>query len=279
VTQPCGQAVVKEGKNRERNPLSASRGSGQDEASVNYCWSRICLTPDGRYSREFAGIAQGNFGANVYVWTWAEDPVQASSLRSANPSLLYHWFSISRLTLLLPRSPEVARESVPTQAWEAGPGTREVAGTWKDLIPRFVETRWRANLTGQVRNIGRGGDRGGDGDLARKITVDVPRRILQPRGPSTHGDQLAILCFEVTRVARVGRQNPENSVDKRWCRVWSGTVEESHRLGQCDGWKILRPGAYDRRVTTAVAPATCRAKITVLDVKGRKSIPRLKHTH
>ena len=76
-----------------------------------------------------------------------------------------------------------------------------VAGTWKDLTDNV--NSMAGNLTGQVRNIAEVTTAVANGDLSRKITVDVRGEILQLKKPSTRWwtscDRFA---SEVTRVAR-----------------------------------------------------------------------------
>ncbi|HYC63517.1 MAG TPA: response regulator, partial [Reyranellaceae bacterium] len=76
-----------------------------------------------------------------------------------------------------------------------------VAGTWKDLTDsvNFMAT----NLTGQVRNIAEVTTAVANGDLSKKITVDVRGEILQLKETiNTMVDQLNGFAGEVTRVAR-----------------------------------------------------------------------------
>ena len=58
-----------------------------------------------------------------------------------------------------------------------------VAGTWKDLTDSV--NSMAGNLTAQVRNIAEVSTAIANGDLSRKITVDVRGEILQLRKPST----------------------------------------------------------------------------------------------
>ena len=58
-----------------------------------------------------------------------------------------------------------------------------VAGTWKDLTDNV--NSMASNLTGQVRNIAEVTIAVANGDLSRKITVDVRGEILQLKKPST----------------------------------------------------------------------------------------------
>ncbi|HSF68693.1 MAG TPA: HAMP domain-containing protein [Nitrospiraceae bacterium] len=76
-----------------------------------------------------------------------------------------------------------------------------VAGTWKDLTDSV--NAMASNLTGQVRNIADVTIAVANGDLSKKITVDVHGEILQLKDTiNTMVDQLRSFAAEVTRVAR-----------------------------------------------------------------------------
>src|ERR1700741_5418339 len=76
-----------------------------------------------------------------------------------------------------------------------------VAGTWKDLTAS-VNSMAR-NLTAQVRNIAEVATAVAQGDLSKKITVNVSGEILQLKETiNTMVDQLNAFAGEVTRVAR-----------------------------------------------------------------------------
>ena len=76
-----------------------------------------------------------------------------------------------------------------------------VAGTWKDLTDTV--NPMAANLTGQVRNIAEVTTAVANGDLSKKITVDVKGEILELKNTiNTMVDQLNSFASEVTRVAR-----------------------------------------------------------------------------
>src|SRR5207245_413189 len=76
-----------------------------------------------------------------------------------------------------------------------------VAGTWKDLTDS-VNSR-ASNLTAQVRNIADVTRAVANGDLSRKITVDVTLHVVLPNYTiNTMVDQLNAFASEVTRVAR-----------------------------------------------------------------------------
>src|SRR5438128_2004939 len=78
---------------------------------------------------------------------------------------------------------------------------RGVAGTWKDLTDGV--NSMASNLTGQVRNIAEVATAVAQGDLSKKITVNVSGEILQLKETlNTMVDQLNAFAGEVTRVAR-----------------------------------------------------------------------------
>src|SRR5207302_38489 len=95
----------------------------------------------------------------------------------------------------------VARE-VGTEGKLGGQAEVEgVAGTWKDLTDNV--NSMASNLTSQVRNIAEVTIAVANGDLSKKITVDVRGEILQLKETiNTMVDQLRSFAAEVTRVAR-----------------------------------------------------------------------------
>ncbi|HEX2100276.1 MAG TPA: HAMP domain-containing protein, partial [Candidatus Synoicihabitans sp.] len=108
---------------------------------------------------------------------------------------------VDRLNAFASEVSRVARE-VGTEGKLGGqavvPG---VAGTWKDLTDSV--NSMAGNLTGQVRNIAEVATAIANGDLSRKITVDVRGEILLLKETlNTMVDQLNAFAGEVTRVAR-----------------------------------------------------------------------------
>ncbi len=149
----------------------------------------------------------------------------------------------------------------------------DVAGTWKDLTDNV--NSMAGNLTAQVRNIGEVATAIANGDLSRKITVNVSGEILQLKETlNTMVDQLNAFASEVTRVAReVGTE---------------GKLGGQARVpGVAGTWKDLTDNVNSMagnltaqvrniaEVTTAVARGDLSRKITV-DVKGE--ILELKNT-
>src|SRR5437868_788981 len=78
---------------------------------------------------------------------------------------------------------------------------RGVAGTWKDVTDSG--NCMASNMTAQVRNIAEVTAAVANGDLSKKITVDVKGEILELKDTiNTMVDQLSSFASEVTRVAR-----------------------------------------------------------------------------
>src|SRR5205814_1416645 len=76
-----------------------------------------------------------------------------------------------------------------------------VGGAWKDLTDNV--NIMAGNLTNQVRDNAESTTEGQQGDLSKKITVDVQGEILELKNTiNTMVDQLNAFAKEVTRVAR-----------------------------------------------------------------------------
>jgi len=148
-----------------------------------------------------------------------------------------------------------------------------VAGVWKDLTDSV--NGMAGNLTGQVRNIAEVTTAVANGDLTKKVTVDVRGEILELKNTiNAMVDQLNSFASEVTRVAReVGTEG------------WLGG--QAQVRGVAGVWKDLTDNVNSMagnltdqvrniaEVTTAVANGDLSKTITV-DVKGE--ILQLKNT-
>jgi HAMP domain-containing protein/signal transduction histidine kinase/CheY-like chemotaxis protein len=148
-----------------------------------------------------------------------------------------------------------------------------VAGTWKDLTDSV--NSMASNLTGQVRNIAAVTTAVANGDLSKKITVDVKGEILELKDTiNTMVDQLRSFASEVTRVAReVGSEGKlGGQADVRGLAgVWKDLTDNVNFMASNLTTQVRNIAA----VTTAVATGDLSKKITV-DVKGE--ILELKNT-
>ena len=131
------------------------------------------------------------------------------------------------------------------------------------------------NLTAQVRNIAEVATAIADGDLSRKITVDVRGEILQLKETlNTMVDQLNRFAGEVTRVAREvgteGRLGGQANVPGV-AGTWKDLTDNVNSMAG----NLTAQVRNIAEVTTAVARGDLSRKITV-DVKGE--ILELKNT-
>ena len=148
-----------------------------------------------------------------------------------------------------------------------------VAGTWKDLTVSV--NSMAGNLTGQVRNIAEVTTAVANGDLSKKITVDVRGEILQLKDTiNTMVDQLRSFAAEVTRVAReVGSEGKlGGQADVRGVAgTWKDLTDNVNMMAG----NLTAQVRNIAEVTTAIANGDLSRKITV-DVKGE--ILKMKNT-
>ncbi len=167
----------------------------------------------------------------------------------------------------------VARE-VGTEGKLGGQARVEgVSGTWKDLTDSV--NSMAGNLTAQVRNIAQVTTAVANGDLSKKITVDVKGEILELKNTiNTMVDQLSSFASEVTRVAREvgteGRLGGQADV-KGVAGTWKDLTDSVNFMAS----NLTGQVRNIADVTTAVASGDLSKKITV-DVKGE--ILELKNT-
>jgi hypothetical protein len=140
-----------------------------------------------------------------------------------------------------------------------------VAGTWKDLTDSV--NSMASNLTGQVRNIAAVTTAVANGDLSKKITVDVKGEILELKDTiNTMVDQLSSFAAEVTRVAREvgteGKLGGQAQV-KGVAGTWKDLTDSVNSMASNLTAQVRNIAA----VTTAVANGDLSKKITV-DVRG-----------
>ncbi|MFN7131005.1 MAG: HAMP domain-containing protein, partial [Myxococcales bacterium] len=142
---------------------------------------------------------------------------------------------------------------------------RGVGGTWKDLTDSV--NLMASNLTDQVRNIAEVTTAVANGDLSRKITVDVKGEILELKNTiNTMVDQLNGFASEVTRVARevgtegiLGGQAEVRGVGG----TWKDLTDSVNRMAA----NLTTQVRSIANVVTAVATGDLKRKL-VLEVRG-----------
>ncbi len=262
------RVVGKEGKIHQRASLGAVSGSW-DEAltSVNTLIGDL-VHPTSETSRVIGAVAQGDLSQTMALEMDGR-PLQGEFLRTAKTINTM----VDQLSSFASEVTRVARE-VGTEGKLGGQAAvRGVAGTWKDLTDSV--NSMAGNLTAQVRNIAEVTTAVANGDLSKKITVDVKGEILELKNTiNTMVDQLRSFAAEVTRVAReVGTEGKLGGQAR--VEGVSGTWKDLTDSVNFMAGNLTAQVRNIAAVTTAVANGDLSKKITV-DVKGE--ILELKNT-
>jgi HAMP domain-containing protein/CheY-like chemotaxis protein/GAF domain-containing protein len=255
-----GQVVGREGKTRQRVKFGLASGSWADmEGSVNTLIDDL-LWPTREVTRAVAAVAQGDLLQTVKLDVDGR-PLGGEFLQSANIVNTM----IKQLSVFTSEVTRVARE-VGTEGKLGGQAqVPEVTGVWKDLTESV--NSMANNLTGQVRNIAEVTIAVANGDLSKKITVDVRGEILQLKEAiNTMVDQLRSFASEVTRVAReVGTDGKlgGQAIVPGVAGTWKDLTDSVNAM--CGN--LTAQVRNIANVTTAVARGDLSRKITV-DVRG-----------
>jgi HAMP domain-containing protein/CheY-like chemotaxis protein/signal transduction histidine kinase len=255
-----GQVVGREGKTRQRVRFGLSEGAwGEMESSVNTLIDDL-LWPTTEVTRAIAAVAQGDLLQTVQLNVDGR-PLKGEFLRAAEIVNTM----IKQLNVFTSEVTRVARE-VGTEGKLGGQAqVREVTGVWKDLTESV--NSMASNLTAQVRNIAEVTIAVANGDLSKKITVDVRGEILQLKEAiNTMVDQLRSFASEVTRVAReVGTDGKlgGQAIVPGVAGTWKDLTDSVNAM--CGN--LTDQVRNIAHVTTAVARGDLSRKITV-DVRG-----------
>ena len=255
-----GQVVGREGKTRTRVRFGLSGGAwGGMENSVNQLIDDL-LWPTTAVTHAITAVAQGDLLQTVRLDVDGR-PLQGEFLRLATIVNTM----IKQLSVFTSEVTRVARE-VGTDGKLGGQAqVREVTGVWKDLTESV--NSMASNLTAQVRNIADVTIAVANGDLSKKITVDVRGEILQLKEAiNTMVDQLRSFASEVTRVAReVGTEGKlgGQAVVPGVAGTWKDLTDSVNAM--CGN--LTDQVRNIAQVTTAVARGDLSRKITV-DVRG-----------
>src|SRR5213595_2307434 len=255
-----GQVVGREGKTRQRVKFDLTSGSWADmEGSVNTLIDDL-LWPTREVTRAVAAVAQGDLIQTVKLDVDGR-PLRGEFLQSANIVNTM----IKQLGVFTSEVTRVARE-VGTEGKLGGQAqVPEVTGVWKDLTESV--NSMASNLTAQVRNISDVTIAVANGDLSKKITVDVRGEILQLKEAiNTMVDQLRSFASEVTPVAReVGTEGKlgGQAIVPGVAGTWKDLTDSVNAM--CGN--LTDQVRNIAQVTTAVARGDLSRKITV-DVRG-----------
>src|SRR5947207_610326 len=259
-TARVSRSVGQEGKLKQRMSVPGAAGGWADEvAAINMLIDDL-VWPTTEVTRAVGAVAKGDLGQSMALEVDGR-PLEGEFLRSAK---LVNKM-IDQLSVFTSEVTRVARE-VGTEGKLGGQAqVKGVSGVWKELTESV--NQMAGNLTDQVRNIADVTIAVSNGDLSKKITVDVHGEILQLKDTvNTMVDQLRSFAAEVTRVARevgtegkLGGQAAVPGVAGTWKDLTDGVNLMANNLtGQ------VRNIAD---VTIAVANGDLSKKITV-DVHG-----------
>ncbi len=266
--EQVGEVVGRQGKTRTRVRFGLSEGAWADmESSVNALIDDL-LWPTTAVTRTVTAVARGDLLQTVPLDVDGR-ALKGEFLRSANIVNTM----IKQLSVFTSEVTRVARE-VGTDGKLGGQAqVREVTGVWKDLTESV--NSMASNLTAQVRNIAEVTIAVANGDLSKKITVDVRGEILQLKEAiNTMVDQLRSFASEVTRVAReVGTEGKlgGQALVPGVAGTWKDLTDSVNAM--CGN--LTAQVRNIAQVTTAVARGDLSHKITV-DVSGE--ILELKQT-
>jgi HAMP domain-containing protein/signal transduction histidine kinase/CheY-like chemotaxis protein len=262
------RVVGKEGKITQRASLGDVSGSWEDAvASVNDLIDDL-VHPTSETARVIGAVAQGDLSQTMALEV-DDRPLQGEFLRTAKIVNKM----VDQLGSFASEVTRVARE-VGTEGKLGGQAkVKGVAGTWKDLTDSV--NSMAGNLTAQVRNIADVTTAVANGDLSKKIAVDVKGEFLELKNTiNTMVDQLRSFAAEVTRVAReVGTEGKLGGQAK--VEGVSGTWKDLTDSVNSMAGNLTAQVRNIAQVTTAVANGDLSKKVTV-DVKGE--ILELKNT-
>ncbi len=262
------RVVGKEGKIAQRASIGEVRGTwAATITSVNALVGDL-VHPTSETARVIGAVAKGDLSQTMALEVGGR-PLEGEFLRTAKTVNTM----VDQLGSFASEVTRVARE-VGTEGKLGGQAdVKGVAGTWKDLTDSV--NSMAGNLTSQVRNIAAVTTAVANGDLSKKITVDVKGEILELKNTiNTMVDQLRSFASEVTRVAREvgteGKLGGQAEV-KGVAGTWKDLTDSVNSMAGNLTSQVRNIAA----VTTAVANGDLSKKITV-DVKGE--ILELKNT-
>jgi HAMP domain-containing protein/CheY-like chemotaxis protein/signal transduction histidine kinase len=259
VSRVC-RVVGKEGKLKQRMSVPGAYGTGADEVAAINTLIDDLVWPTTEVTRAVGAVAKGDLSQAISLEVDGR-PLEGEFLRSAK---LVNKM-IDQLSVFTSEVTRVARE-VGTEGKLGGQAqVRGVSGVWKELTESV--NQMAGNLTAQVRSIADVTIAVANGDLSKKVTVDVRGEILQLKEAiNTMVDQLRSFGAEVTRVAReVGTDGKlgGQAVVPGVAGTWKDLTDSVNAMAS----NLTAQVRNIAGVTTAVARGDLSRKITV-DVKG-----------
>ena len=217
------QVVGEQGRLSQRVVLGGSAQSWSGSVqSVNNLIEAL-VRPTSEMQRVIGAVADGDLSEKVAVDVHGEMLELKNTINAMVDQL--NGF-VSELT-------RVAREvGTEGKLGQAAAVTIEVGGVWKDLTDNV--NLMAGNLTGQVRNIAEVTTAVANGDLSKKISIDVKGEFLELKNTvNAMVDQLNAFAGEVTRVAReVGVEGKlgGQAQSKEVAGVWKDLTDNVNQL-------------------------------------------------
>jgi len=254
------RVVGRNGKIDERASLGSVSGAWADAVSdVNSLVTNL-VQPTAEAARVIGAVAKGDLSQTMAIEI-DDRPLEGEFMRTARTVNLM----VEQLGAFAAEVTRVVRE-VGTEGKLGGQArVKGVAGIWKDLTESV--NSMAGNLTAQVRNIAEVTTAVANGDLSKKITVDVKGEVLELKNTiNTMVDQLRSFAAEVTRVAReVGTEGKLGGQAR--VEGVSGTWRDLTDSVNSMAGNLTAQVRNIAEVTTAVANGDLSKKITV-DVRG-----------
>src|SRR5437868_229156 len=255
-----GRVVGKEGRIAQRASIGEVTNSWSDAiGSINNLIGDL-VQPTSEMARVIGAVAKGDLSQTMATEIEGR-PLKGEFLHTAKTVNAM----VGQLGAFASEVTRVARE-VGTEGKLGGQAkVKGVAGTWKDLTENV--NLMASNLTSQVRNIAAVTTAVANGDLTKKITVDVRGELLGLKDTiNKMVDQLRSFASEVTRVAREvgteGRLGGQATV-KGVAGTWKDLTDKVNLMAS-----NLTVQLRDMsKVATAIAGGDLTQKITV-DVRG-----------
>src|SRR5258706_16141204 len=190
------ESVGREGRINQRASLGEVEGSWAESVDLINDLIADLIRPTSEMARVIGAVAQGDLSQTMAIEIEGR-PIKGEFLSTACTVNTM----VNQLSSFASEVTRVARQ-VGTEGKLGGQAdVRGVAGTWKDLTDNV--NLMASNLTGQGRNIAEVTTAVANGDLSKKITVDVQGGMLGlKKAINTMVDQLKSFAAEVTRVAR-----------------------------------------------------------------------------
>src|SRR6478752_5110239 len=252
----AGNTIGKQGKLTQRITIPSAQGSWSDGVnSLNVLISDL-VHPTIEIANVISSVAKGNLSQEMPEEI-GDHKLEGEFLRIAKEVN----YMVKQLNLFSMEVTRVAREVGSEGKLGGQAKVKGVGGVWKDLTDSV--NHMAGNLTGQVRNIAGVTTAVANGDLSKKITVDVRGEMLELKNTiNTMVDQLNSFASEVTRVAlevgtegKLGGQATVKGVGGTWKDLTDSVNQMASNLtGQVRGIA---------KVVTSVAKGNLKQKLSI----------------